>query len=78
MDHKILYSYLTILCVPFSIFEFYPIRSYSKIQVSYFIFLDFMDHNFIPLPISSIKTISDNGFLNLGVNAFSLSLLGNT
>jgi hypothetical protein len=33
---------------------------------------------FIPLPIFSIKAISDNGFLILGVNALSLSLSGNT
>jgi len=33
---------------------------------------------FIPLPIFSIKAISDNGFLTLGVNALSLSLSGNT
>jgi hypothetical protein len=33
---------------------------------------------FIPLPIFSIKIISDNGFLTLGVNALCLSLSGKT
>jgi hypothetical protein len=37
-----------------------------------------MIYSFIPLSISSIKTISDNGFLTLGVNAFSHNLSGNT
>jgi hypothetical protein len=32
----------------------------------------------IPLPIFSIKAISDNGFLPLGVNAFCFSLSGST